>query len=132
MKFFLQLTGFLESKYAKPGVPDLQVFFDGFNVDCSNTGLNIECQNGSIGTCSQRRTITARPTALLTKSRGYMKLRTANPFDYPLIYPNYFTDDADIKVLIEGVKKMIEFTKTPTMRKWDLKLDEEPDPWCSG
>lgn len=126
-----QLTGFLESSFAEAGVPDIQIFFDGFSSSCVRTGLDIECPDGSIGTCPHRREIVARPTTVVTRSRGYLKLRSKDPLDYPLIYPNYFANETDLKILVEGIKKVIELTKTKTMRKWDLRLEMKPHPWCS-
>jgi len=35
-------------------------------------------------------------------SRGTIELSSPDPNDYPLIYPNYFEKDIDMKVLIEG------------------------------
>lgn len=73
----------------------------------------------------------ARPTVVITKSRGYLQLRSKNPLDYPLIYPNYFTDETDIKILIEGVRKVIKLISTKSMRKWGLRLEKEPNKLCS-
>ena len=126
-----QLTAFLESSYATPGVPDIQVFFDGFSSNCVRTGLDIECPDGSIGTCPDRREIVARPTVVMARSRGYMKLRSNNPTDYPLLYPNYFTNETDMKILIEGIKKIVDLANTNTMKKWDMRLEVKPHPWCS-
>jgi choline dehydrogenase len=33
-----------------------------------------------------------------------MELRSADPFDPPLLDPNYLADEADMEVLVEGVK----------------------------
>ncbi|CAH0394237.1 unnamed protein product [Bemisia tabaci] len=46
----------------------------------------------------------AIPVLLRPKSRGFIKLRSKNPFDYPVIIPNYFKENIDIKVLTEGVE----------------------------
>ncbi|KAG8035400.1 hypothetical protein G9C98_006846 [Cotesia typhae] len=126
-----QVTAFLESSFTTPGVPDIQVFFDGFSSSCPRTGQVHECFDGSLGDCPRRREILARPTTVVVKSRGFLTLRSANPLDSPVIYPNYFTDEQDLKVLIEGVKKVIELTKTPTMRKWDLRVDDTVLPECA-
>ncbi|XP_057339322.1 glucose dehydrogenase [FAD, quinone]-like [Microplitis mediator] len=126
-----QVTAFLESSFAIPGVPDIQIFFDGYSSPCPKTGQQNECFDGNLQHCPMRREISARPTAVVIKSRGVLTLRSANPLDRPVIYPNYFTDQEDLKVLIEGVKKVIELTKTHTMRKWDLRLDETILPACA-
>jgi choline dehydrogenase len=48
------------------------------------------------------------PTLLKPKSRGYVKIRSANPFDTPVIQPNFFSEDEDLQILITGVKKALE------------------------
>lgn len=125
-----QVTGFLESSYAVTGVPDLQVFFDGFLTKCSKTGLDFECEHGLLQNCPGRREIVARPTTVIPESRGYMKLRSNDPTLPPSIYPNYFSDVKDLKVLVEGIKKVIELTKTDAMKKWDLRLENYVHPLC--
>ncbi len=37
-------------------------------------------------------------------SRGDIRLRSSNPLDAPAIRGNYFSDDRDMKVMVEGVK----------------------------
>ncbi|CAK9810591.1 Glucose dehydrogenase [FAD, quinone] [Anthophora quadrimaculata] len=127
-----QVTAFLESSYAVTGVPDIQVFFDGFSPKCPRTGLEFECLNGALALCSDRRQIVMRPTAVTVASRGYMKLRSGDPAVPPLIYPNYFVDTKDLKVLVEGIKKAIELTNTQTMKQWDLRLEPVIHPLCTN
>lgn len=44
------------------------------------------------------------PALLLPHNRGYIKLRSPDPLESPLIQPNYLSDEADVAVLVEGVK----------------------------
>lgn len=39
---------------------------------------------------------------LQPKSRGTVTLQSANPFDSPLIDPNYFSDPRDLDAVVEG------------------------------
>ncbi|KAK0076518.1 hypothetical protein PV325_005249 [Microctonus aethiopoides] len=127
-----QVTAFLESSRAIRGIPDIQVFFDGFTSNCAELIDNNKClKNKFSSTCSLRREIVARPTTVIVKTRGYLTLRSNNPLDPPLIYPNYFTHSDDMKILVDGIKKIIQLTKTRAMKKWDLKLNETPIPACS-
>lgn len=127
-----QVTAFLESSYAINGMPDIQVFFDGFSSTCPKTGLSNECVNGKIQSdCSDRREIVARPTVVYTESRGDLKLRSNNPLDPPLIYPNYFTNEKDLIILLEGVKKISKLVDTPAMKKWGLRLEQVRSPFCN-
>ncbi|XP_076767185.1 glucose dehydrogenase [FAD, quinone] [Xylocopa sonorina] len=127
-----QVTAFFESSYAVAGVPDIQMFFDGFSPKCPRTGLEFECLNGALALCPDRRQIVFRPTTVHVASRGYMKLRSGDPLAPPLIYPNYFTDTKDLKVLVEGIKKSIELINTRTMKQWDLRLEPVIHPLCTN
>lgn len=46
------------------------------------------------------------PVLLRPKSKGYLKLRSKNPFHPPLFYPNYFQDERDLYTLVEGIKQV--------------------------
>ena len=46
--------------------------------------------------------ITIFPTLLHPRSKGTIRLRSANPNDMPLINPNYLAEDSDAKILVEG------------------------------
>lgn len=55
---------------------------------------------------------------LKPNSTGTYKLKSKNPFDDPLIQPNYFNDDMDMKVLIEGIKTGIKLSETTAFAKF--------------
>ncbi|XP_037572184.1 4-pyridoxate dehydrogenase-like [Dermacentor silvarum] len=62
------------------------------------------------------------------KSRGYVKLRTANPLDQPIIDPMYLTHPHDLAVAVEGVKIALRLMESDAMRAlkakpWDIPLD---------
>jgi choline dehydrogenase len=44
------------------------------------------------------------PALVLAESRGSLRLRTPDPLAPPLIQPNYLSSEADIDVLVQGVK----------------------------
>ncbi|XP_046386907.1 glucose dehydrogenase [FAD, quinone]-like [Ischnura elegans] len=128
-----QNTGYLTSKYQdEKDFPDLQVFFDGFGAGCSNTGQDMECKDGRLqGQCG-RMNINARPTNVLPESRGYLRLRSADPFDYPVMQPNYFSVDKDVLVLVEGIKMMINLTRAQALKQYDFQLIEDKVKGCEG
>ncbi len=37
-------------------------------------------------------------------SRGHIDIKSADPFEYPAIYPNYLSDERDCKVAIDSIK----------------------------
>jgi choline dehydrogenase len=48
------------------------------------------------------------PTLLKPKSRGWVKIRSGNPFDTPKIQPNFLSEEEDLQILITGVKRALE------------------------
>ncbi len=44
------------------------------------------------------------PVLLRPESRGHIRLRSADPTAAPEIQPNYLSTDADLRVLVEGIK----------------------------
>lgn len=77
-------------------------------------------------------TIMILPMIMRPKSIGRIMLRDKNPFHYPLIYPNYYTDPEgyDVKTAVAGIRKTNELIKTPPFQKLGAKLHSEPLPPC--
>jgi len=40
------------------------------------------------------------PTLLLPKSRGYVRIRSADPFVHPIIQPNYLSDEEGVRARV--------------------------------
>ncbi|CAH1392723.1 unnamed protein product [Nezara viridula] len=120
-----QVTAFLKSKYAGH-MPDLQVFFDGFLAGCS-----LFAKEGNEGDDDEVLHLNARPTNILTLSKGYLTLKSNDPLDYPLIYSNYLTEERDVDILVDGIKKTIQITQTNALKHWNLKLDPTPKEKCA-
>ncbi|MBI1880814.1 MAG: GMC family oxidoreductase N-terminal domain-containing protein [Chloroflexi bacterium] len=56
---------------------------------------------------------TMSPSLVAIKSKGHLELRSANPLDPPLLDPNYLADEADMEVLVEGVKLGRQIMQSP-------------------
>jgi choline dehydrogenase len=80
--------------------PDLQLHMapiqigDQYGTDIYNLDNYPKDQDGFI----------VLPTLLQPESRGYVKLRSGNPADAPLIQPLFLAKEADLKLLITGGK----------------------------
>ncbi|ODM97692.1 Oxygen-dependent choline dehydrogenase, partial [Orchesella cincta] len=62
-------------------------------------------------------------TVALPKSRGTITLDSKDPFDYPIIDPNYFEKKEDVKVIVEGMKFVKKFVEeTEAFKKYNAKL----------
>ncbi len=56
----------------------------------------------------KRPALTVLPTLIYPKSRGEMRLTSANPADHPTIDPHFLEDPADVDVLIRGIELVRE------------------------
>ncbi|KAK4872819.1 hypothetical protein RN001_014848 [Aquatica leii] len=70
--------------------------------------------------------------ALHPKSVGYLRLKSNNPFEYPLINPKYLTDreGKDIAVLYEGLQILKNLLNTEPMRKINASIVYADYPQC--
>ena len=58
------------------------------------------------------------------ESKGFIKLKSKNPFDHPLIQPNYLMEQIDVDRLMDGFKKLHDIMGQPDMQKvWDFAMD---------
>ena len=72
--------------------PDLQFHFA--PVYFADHGFDVPAGDG----------FTFGPTLLHPESRGWIGLRSPDPFAPPAIQPNYFSAEADLQVLLDGLK----------------------------
>ncbi len=48
-------------------------------------------------------------------SRGYVQIKSADPFEFPQVQPNYLSDERDRKTLIDGVRLARRLLQTPEL-----------------
>lgn len=68
---------------------------------------------------------------LHTRSTGTIQLKSADPFDYPLIDPNTLSDEKDIEALYQGVQIALKLLNTPAFRHLKAKLAFDRFPGCN-
>ncbi|GFR06749.1 glucose dehydrogenase [Trichonephila clavata] len=66
------------------------------------------------------------------KSRGFVRLRTINPYDFPDIDPNYLDDPQDLKDIVEGLKTCVKILQAPPMSKVGARMFNTTFPGCEG
>lgn len=54
---------------------------------------------------------------LKPKSRGYITLKSSNPFDPPLIQPNFLEQKEDLDILMQGMRKASQIAASLAMKK---------------
>lgn len=70
------------------------------------------------------------PMVMKPYSAGRIKLKSKNPFDYPLIMPNYFADLRDLDTMVRGGKMIIDVSNSKAMQKYGSSLVRIPSPPC--
>lgn len=70
------------------------------------------------------------PMIMRPKSKGKIELKDSNPFRYPAIYPNYFSDERDLDIIVSGVRICEKLLQTNTMTRLNAKLWDVPLPGC--
>lgn len=63
-------------------------------------------------------------------SRGYIKLRSKNPLEAPIINPRYLTDERDVHTMVDAMKFCIKLGFTPAYQKFHAKIYETVYPGC--
>jgi choline dehydrogenase len=78
-----------------------------------NTGISM------ISPASRKFDVFLNKNEVLTNNlltRGSLKLQSSNPFDDPLIDPNFYDSEFDILATREGIKAALRFAEAPVMK----------------
>ncbi|XP_063238458.1 glucose dehydrogenase [FAD, quinone]-like [Bacillus rossius redtenbacheri] len=134
----IEVVAFVKTKYANASDdwPDME-----FMMCASSTtsdakqvrrahGLTQQFYDDVFGNITGREVFGIFPMILRPKSRGYLKLRSKDPMEYPLIYPNYLTHPDDVAVMREGVKTALAVGETTAMRRFGTRFHRAKLPNC--
>lgn len=104
--------GSARTRYADGERPDVQFNVMPLSVDKPGTPLHpYPGFTASVWQCHPR-------------SRGTVRLASADPTAAPIIAPAYFSDPYDRKVIVEGVKILRDIAKQPAFRDlWDCEME---------
>lgn len=70
-------------------------------------------------------------TLLDPKSVGWVRLNSTDPFDKPLINPNYYGTRSDMSRTLAGVREAINYMNANSLRKYEPKLITTNVPQCT-
>ncbi|XP_046455625.1 glucose dehydrogenase [FAD, quinone]-like isoform X3 [Daphnia pulex] len=131
----------LKTKYADANDdwPDVQFHFIGSCVT-ADRGRSVRYSHGVSDSVWEeyylpiidRDCWSVMPVTLRPRSRGYIRLNSADPFDKPIINPNYYSDPYDLAVTIEGIKLALQLSQTSAFKKMNSKFYDKPFPGCEG
>lgn len=135
----LEVVAFINTKYANASDdwPDIEFMMtsastpsDGGTQVKRAHGLTDEFYNEVFGEITNTDVFGIFPMMLRPKSRGFIKLRSKNPLDYPIMVHNYLTHPDDVGVLREGVKAAVAVAETKAMKRLGARFHDKPLPNC--
>lgn len=118
-------TAKIASPYSN-GRTDTQFYFYSYMPGCSMTGIP-----GVLRSAGQK-IIKFIPVALRTESKGYVKLKSADPFEHPNIVGNYLRESKDLYILLHGVQFALKLSKAKALEKYNITLAQEVPAGCEG
>ncbi|XP_023238130.1 glucose dehydrogenase [FAD, quinone]-like [Centruroides sculpturatus] len=130
---------FINTRFANSSddYPDIELYFvtgsltsDGGEIFIPAFGINNQVRKLYYGPILNRDVFTIYPTLIHPKSRGYVKLRSTNPYDHPVIQPNYLSHPQDVLRLIDAMKITIQIGESKPFRKFGSRLYSTPVPGC--
>ncbi|XP_046963834.1 glucose dehydrogenase [FAD, quinone] [Vanessa cardui] len=135
----LEVVAFINTKYANStdDWPDIEFMMTSASIP-SDGGTQVkrahsitdEFYDQVFGHLTNKDVFGIFPMMLRPKSRGFIKLRSKNPLDYPIMIHNYLTHPDDIGVLREGVKAAVASAETKAMKRLGARYNSNPVPNC--
>lgn len=65
--------------------------------------------------------VSCHTCVLRPKSRGWIKLASADPYEAPLIHPNFLAEDEDVQVLLKGVRQSESIMRSPALAEYAIQ-----------
>ncbi|KAB0791777.1 hypothetical protein PPYR_03577 [Photinus pyralis] len=93
-------------------------------------GLTDELYNAVYRPISNMDSWTIMPLLLRPRSRGWVRLKSKNPFRYPIIHANYFDDPFDVTTLVEGAKLAVKISEADAFKQFGSRLYQTKFPNC--
>jgi choline dehydrogenase len=91
---------------ARLATPDVQVHFITFSVD--RMGLKLHPWPGFMASICQLR----------PESRGWVRIKSAEPAEPPAIQPRYLSTESDRRTIVAGLRRLRQIMQAPAMRPY--------------
>jgi len=112
--------------------PDFYAVFGSFALDGNFFNFNEQVAKEyldfakSYPYCVSTFLVLSRP-----QSKGTIKLKSSDPFDYPSIDVNYFSEKVDMDTMIRSTRFWEQFMATKTMKELGVEIDDMRMSFCS-
>ncbi|XP_037032408.1 glucose dehydrogenase [FAD, quinone] isoform X1 [Bradysia coprophila] len=117
--------------------PDIEIVIGagGLSGDASGTlrnmlGLPDEFYHRVYGKIIGKHAFGLVPVLLRPRSRGRLSLKSTNPFHWPRMEPNFYTDRNDLTTLIEGIRLSLLLAETKSFKQLGARFHTTPFPGC--
>ncbi|KAG5897963.1 hypothetical protein JTB14_013537 [Gonioctena quinquepunctata] len=116
--------------------PDLELMFFAPNATTTNanwiSSIGEEAYQATWAGTDTTKSFLIYLINLHQHSVGTVRLNSSDPYEYPLIDPNYFSDpeNHDMNVLYEGIQLALKLVETEAFRKINAKFQARPLPAC--
>lgn len=84
------------------------------------------------GSVRGRHAFTIAPVLMKPKSRGRISLKTTNPFHWPHLRPNFYSNKEDMLILREGIKMALRVGESQAFRKFGTRFHDVPFDGCEN
>ncbi len=116
---------FVSTSHAPAGLPDMQLLALPWSYPAPNQDAPVRMKS------DQRTSWSVFSTLIQPKSRGTLRLASADPTVAPLIDPQFLSEPEDLAVLREGLDMIRETMNHPSIAR-HVKSEYEPGPAYSG
>ncbi|XP_067127697.1 glucose dehydrogenase [FAD, quinone]-like [Centruroides vittatus] len=131
----IETLGFVNSKYNKNlNWPDIEIYWTSKSLASdslwrANSGITDELAK-IFEKFRSLDTVICSPFPTRPKSKGTVTIESTDPYAAPVIDFNYYSDQYDIKIMVEGMKFCLNLTSTKAMKKFDAKPLPYTMPGC--
>lgn len=132
-------VGYVKTKYSNTSraQPDIELVFipSAFNTDAGvllrkTFAVSDELYDYTYREIDGVDSFSIWPMLMYPKSQGLVRLKDDNPFNQVRIWHNFYKEDTDVAMMVEGIKKAISLTKAPSFKKYGSILHSTPFPQC--
>ncbi|KAL4231918.1 hypothetical protein ACF0H5_009494 [Mactra antiquata] len=130
-KSFKEGIAFLSTK-GKPDlqIPDVFLIFSSMILPLDKCNFKDEILRELSEKFKSSRGFTVQLALTKPLSMGSITLHSRDPFDAPILNPQYLVNDADIKQLVAGIKVWEKLMSTPTMKAIGADADQMEFKFC--
>ncbi|XP_077532693.1 4-pyridoxate dehydrogenase-like [Haemaphysalis longicornis] len=137
--FGVECIAFVSTANTEPDYPDIQFLLVTLNPTTIEAeylapiiGISKEMFDGYYKKKRGEYVLMIVPILLHPKSRGFIKLRSADPDKYPIIDPQFLSNPDDLDSLVKGSQIAIQTIRTEAMKRGNVTLFDIPVPGCES